>query len=265
MMGILDFRFERRQPRMKAKLLTDKTPGPAGREVEPQELLTDVRELILGARQTVARGVNAALVLLHWQIGQRIRRDILGEKRAEYGEGIVAALSRQLAVEFGGGFAEKNLRRMVQFAEVFPDEEIVATLSRQLGWSHFVELLPLKKHLQRNFYAEMCRIERWSVRTLRRKIAERLCCEHGRGSSATNLRDTKRFQGAFEILQTVSGESAQDEIPCTVFRGSAQAAWTAVERRRACRIRGCPEQRATIEWGRWRNENSALAIHCDNG
>jgi predicted nuclease of restriction endonuclease-like (RecB) superfamily len=155
---------------MKAKLLTDKTPGPAGREVEPQELLTDVRELILGARQTVARGVNAALVLLHWQIGQRIRRDILGEKRAEYGEGIVAALSRQLAVEFGGGFAEKNLRRMVQFAEVFPDEEIVATLSRQLGWSHFVELLPLKKHLQRNFYAEMCRIERWSVRALRRKI-----------------------------------------------------------------------------------------------
>ena len=139
---------------MKAKLLTDKTPGPAGREVEPQGLLTDVRELILGARQTVARGVNAALVLLHWQIGQRIRRDILGEKRAEYGEGIVAALSRQLAVEFGGGFAEKNLRRMVQFAEVFPDEEIVATLSRQLGWSHFVELLPLKKHLQRNFYAE---------------------------------------------------------------------------------------------------------------
>jgi len=59
---------------------------------------------------------------------------------------------------------------MVQFAEVFPDERIVATLSRQLGWSHFVELLPLNQHLQRDFYAEMCRVERWSVRTLRRKI-----------------------------------------------------------------------------------------------
>jgi len=136
----------------------------------PQVLLTDVRQLILAARQTVARGVNAALVLLHWQIGQRVRKDILGEKRAEYGEEIVATLSRQLTVEFGRGFAEKNLRRMVQLAEVFPDDKIVATLSRQLGWSHFVELLPLKKHLQRDFYAEMCRIERWSVRTLRRKI-----------------------------------------------------------------------------------------------
>ncbi len=82
----------------------------------------------------------------------------------------MSTLSRQLAAEFGSGFAEKNLRRMIQFAELFPDGEIVATLSRELGWSHFVELLPLKKHLQREFYAEMCRVERWSVRTLRQKI-----------------------------------------------------------------------------------------------
>ena len=134
-------------------------------------MLTDVRELILSARQTVARGVNATLVVLHWQVGQRIRKDILNDKRAEYGEEIVAKLSRQLTVEFGLGFAEKNLRRMVQLAEIFPDNRIVATLARQLGWSHFVELLPLKKHLQRAFYAEMCRIERWNVRTLRQKIA----------------------------------------------------------------------------------------------
>ena len=133
-------------------------------------LLQDVRELILTTRQGVARGVNAALVMLHWQIGQRLHKDILQEKRAEYGEEIVSTLSRQLSAEFGRGFAEKNLRRMIQFAEEFPDEKIVATLSRELGWSHFVELLPLKKHLQREFYAEMCRVERWSVRALRHKI-----------------------------------------------------------------------------------------------
>jgi len=133
-------------------------------------LLTEVRELILSARQTVARGVNAALVLLYWEIGQRILRDVLREKRAGYGEEILQTLSAKLVVEFGSGFAEKSLRRMVQFAEVFPDEKIVATLSRQLGWSHFVELIPLKKPLQRDFYAEMCRIERWSVRALRQKI-----------------------------------------------------------------------------------------------
>ena len=126
------------------------TPAASG----PKALLADVRELILSARQTVARGVNAALVALYWSIGQRIRRDILKEKRAEYGDEIVVTLSRQLALEFGRGFTEKNVRRMVQFAEVFPDEQIVATLSRQLGWSHFVELIPLNKHLQRDFYAE---------------------------------------------------------------------------------------------------------------
>ena len=133
-------------------------------------LLRDVRELIAGARERTAAAVNAALVLLYWGIGHRIRRDILKEKRAEYGEQIVSALSAQLTVEFGRGYAEKSLRRMLQFAEVFPSQEIVAALSRQLSWTHFVELLPLKTQLKRDFYADMCRVERWSVRTLRAKI-----------------------------------------------------------------------------------------------
>ena len=80
-------------------------------------------------------------------------------------------LSAQLVPEFGEGFSKRNLFRMIRFAEVFPVEQIVATLSTQLGWSHFVEIVPLKDDLQRNFYAEMCRIERWSVRTLRQKIS----------------------------------------------------------------------------------------------
>jgi hypothetical protein len=138
--------------------------------VGPNVLLADVRQMILAARQTFARGANAALVALYWRLGQRIQIDILQNKRADYGQQIVVTLSRQLTVEFGTGFHEKNLRRMVQFAEEFSEERVVATLSQQLGWSHFISLLPLKKHLQRDFYAEMCRIEKWSVRTLRRKI-----------------------------------------------------------------------------------------------
>ena len=63
------------------------------------------------------------------------------------------------------------MRRMVQFAEVFPDEAIVVSLLQQLGWAHFLALLPIKEPLAREFYAEMCRVERWSVRTLRLKIA----------------------------------------------------------------------------------------------
>jgi predicted nuclease of restriction endonuclease-like (RecB) superfamily len=134
-------------------------------------LFQDLRFLIIEARHDVARSVNSALVMLYWRVGQRIRKDILREERADYGEKIVSTLSTQLVNEFGTGFAEKNLRRMVQFAEAFPEEQIVVTLSRQLGWSHFVAVIPLDDDLKRDFYAEMCRIERWSVRTLRQKIS----------------------------------------------------------------------------------------------
>jgi len=135
------------------------------------QLLSDLRMLIAETRQDVARSVNSALLMLYWKVGQRIRQDILKEKRAAYGREIVVTLSRQLVEEFGNGFSRPNLFRMVRFAEVFSVEEIVSTLSRQLSWSHLVEIIPLKDDLQRDFYAEMCRIERWSVRTLRQKIA----------------------------------------------------------------------------------------------
>ena len=135
------------------------------------DLTSDIRRLIETARHNVAVTVNAGLTILYWQIGDRIRQDILKEKRADYGEEIVSTLSRQLVKEFGNGFSRPNLFRMVRFAEIFPEGKIVSTLSRQLSWSHFVEIIPLKDDLQRNFYAEMCRIERWSVRTLRKKIS----------------------------------------------------------------------------------------------
>jgi len=135
------------------------------------DLTSDIRKLIETARQNVAVTVNAGLTILYWQIGSRIRQNILKEKRAEYGLEIVVTLSRQLVKEFGNGFSRPNLFRMVRFAEVFPERKIVSTLSIQLSWSHFVEIIPLKDDFQRDFYAEMCRIERWSVRTLREKIS----------------------------------------------------------------------------------------------
>jgi predicted nuclease of restriction endonuclease-like (RecB) superfamily len=136
----------------------------------PPVLLSEVRELILAARQRTAQAVNAGLTLLYWQVGDRIRREVLKEKRADYGAEILQALSARLEAEFGRGFAEKNLRRTVQFAEVFPDHEIVVSLIRQLTWTHLIALIPLKDPLQRDFYAEMCRVERWSVRMLRSRI-----------------------------------------------------------------------------------------------
>lgn len=142
--------------------------------VPGKKLVNDLRTLILEARSKVALTVNAELTLLYWQIGRRIRQDILKKRRAAYGQEIVAALGRQLETEFGRGFSEKNLHRMVQFAAVFPDEKIVAALRRELGWTHFKQLIPIDDPLKREFYAEMCRMERWSTRTLNRKIQSML-------------------------------------------------------------------------------------------
>jgi hypothetical protein len=85
--------------------------------LKDQTLLPDIRDLILSARRQVAQAINAELTMLYWEIGRRIHQDILEEKRAAYGKEIVAALGRQLRSEFGRGFGEKNLHRMVQFAE----------------------------------------------------------------------------------------------------------------------------------------------------
>jgi len=137
-------------------------------------LLTDVRDLILQARAEVARAVDSGLVTLYWHVGRRIRQDILKEKRAEYGEQIVHALSGQLTVEFGEGFTRRNLFNMIRFAEVCPDAKIVHALRAQWGWTHFRQIIYLDDPLKRDFYAEICRIEKWNTRTLEKKIGSML-------------------------------------------------------------------------------------------
>src|SRR4051812_25578970 len=101
-------------------------------------LLGDLRSIIEAGRGAVAQAVNAGLVLIYWEVGKRIHREILGERRAKYGEQIVATLSRQLTSDYGEGFSKSRLLRMIQFSETFADRRIVQTLSGQLGWSHFL-------------------------------------------------------------------------------------------------------------------------------
>lgn len=139
-------------------------------KVNEAALLADLRGLIQSARQRVATVANATTTMLCWHVGHRLLRDNLQDGRAAYGKRILATVSQVLTTEFGQGFTYSALTRMIRFAECLPDKAIVATLSQQLSWSHFHALLPIKDPLARNFYAEMCRIERWDVRTLRRKI-----------------------------------------------------------------------------------------------
>ena len=114
-------------------------------------LVADVRSMIEQTRKGVAHAVSAGMTLLYWRIGKRIQTEVLEGRRADYGKKIVSTLSRQLAKEFGVGFSEKSLRRMVQFAEVFPDSEIVVLLIRQLSWTHILALIPLKDPLRCEF------------------------------------------------------------------------------------------------------------------
>ncbi|MBK6520464.1 MAG: DUF1016 family protein [Polyangiaceae bacterium] len=133
-------------------------------------LLRDLEQMIEAARHQVAVAANAALTTLHWQIGNRVRSDVLEGRRAEYGARIVSAVGRQLEARHGRGFGEKSIRHMLRFAQVFPEAAIVAALRRQLTWSHFKQLIYIPDDLKRTFYAEMCRIEGWSTRALAQKI-----------------------------------------------------------------------------------------------
>ncbi|MBH2534042.1 DUF1016 family protein [Serratia marcescens] len=167
-------------------------------------LLGDIRALIESARQRAVSAVNSELTMLYWRIGQRIYTQVLAGRRAEYGEEVLPTLAAQLVQEYGGSFAVKNLRRMVQFASTFPDEQIVVSLIRQLSWTHFIALIPLKDPLQRDYYVQMASAERWSVRTLRERIDSMLYertalskkpCETIAEELAT-LRDAQRMSPA---------------------------------------------------------------------
>lgn len=160
-------------------------------------LFNELSNLIDKSQWQVVSYANATLTLLFWQIGKRINDDILENQRADYGKQIVSTLSTQLQNKYGRNYAERNLRRMMQFANEFPDFEIVVTLSRQLTWSHFVELLPLKSYESKVFYAELVTKETLNIKELRRQIATK----------------------AFERTQIANVQSAQsDVIPMNTFK-----------------------------------------------
>lgn len=186
--------------------MSEKTSPP----VLPLEPLHDeLRDLIAASRQRLAATVNAELTLLYWRIGQRLSSEVLGGERAQYGAQLMDRLGERLAQEFGRGFEAKNLRRMVQFAQAFADASIVATLSRQLSWSHVVALLPLKSAEARHHYAEQASLERWSVRELRHQI-ERKAFERRVIASAQ--------AAEANALVAVNASSAAGTSPAQVFK-----------------------------------------------
>jgi predicted nuclease of restriction endonuclease-like (RecB) superfamily len=139
-----------------------------------ENIKDDIVTLIESTKLNVTKSINSSLTLMFWQIGNRILSESLSNKRADYGKEIVVTLSRELEMKFGNNYKEKNLRRMIQFAQKFPSFENVATLSRNLSWSHFITLIPIKKEETRVFYSKLCYENSYSVRELRKQIEKKV-------------------------------------------------------------------------------------------
>ena len=143
-------------------------------ETYEQRLLEQLLNLIEQSKKQVAIQVNSELTLLFWQVGKHINEYVLQNQRADYGKRIFPTLSIKLQEKYGRNFEEKNLRRMSQFAEQFGDYKIVVPLARQLSWSHFLILLPLKNREAQLFYAQKAVQEAWGKRELRSQINQKV-------------------------------------------------------------------------------------------
>ena len=133
-------------------------------------LFIEIKSLVEKSKQKVAVTVNTTMTQLYWNIGKCIKEDILHNTRAEYGKKIIATLSSQLTKEFGRGWSEKHLRHCLRIAETIQDEEILYALSRELSWTHIRTIIYIDDPIKRDFYFEMCKMERWSTRVLQERI-----------------------------------------------------------------------------------------------
>jgi predicted nuclease of restriction endonuclease-like (RecB) superfamily len=153
-----------------------------------QSLFTELSQLIEQSQQQVVAQANSTLTMLFWHIGNRINKEILQNKRADYGKQIVQTLSTQLKEKYGRNFELGNLRRMIQFAEQFPDIQIVAPLARQLSWSHFTILIPIKNQEAKLFYANLAAEGILGKRELRKQISTKTF----ERSNIANLQNTSK-------------------------------------------------------------------------
>ena len=136
-------------------------------------LFERVAAIIENRKSRAGAYANREVTLMYWEIGKDVGSTVLDYKRGEYGKRILATLSQQLQSRYGKSFEYTKITRMIKFAELFPNEEIVATLSQELSWSHFVEMLPLKSEEARLYYAQDSIARNYGVRELRHQISRK--------------------------------------------------------------------------------------------
>ena len=169
-------------------------------------LVSEIKTLIEQSKQQLSVTVNATMSILYWQIGKRINQDVLNNSRAGYGEQIVQSLSAQLTELYGNGWSKRQLHHCIRFVEIIPDYQIVHTLCTQLSWSHIRLIIPMEDGLKRMFYIEMCKLEKWSVRTFQERINSMLY-----ERTAISKKPELTIKNELEILNT-SGQITPDLV-----------------------------------------------------
>jgi predicted nuclease of restriction endonuclease-like (RecB) superfamily len=169
----------------------------------PSPVLQDIQALINAARERVAGRVNEEITRLYWQVGKRVHLEVLQGERAEYGRQLLAALSQSLMVQYGHGWSEPHLRQCVQLAQAFDDEQILYTVCTELSWSHIRSLMYIDEPLKREFYIEICKLERWSARQLQERIKSMLF-----ERSAISKKPEQTIQNDLKLLRTEGKLSA---------------------------------------------------------
>lgn len=149
-------------------------PETLSRNTLESSLYHDVCSIIDNARHRVAVYVNSEICLMNWNIGKRIKEDILSNQRAEYGKQTIKTLAEQLVLKYGAGWGFQKLQHCVRAAYTFSYEDISYAVEIQLSWTHLRTLMSVKNELARQFYMEMCRLEHWNTRTLEEKIDSNL-------------------------------------------------------------------------------------------
>jgi len=134
----------------------------------PNDMLNQIKQVMIDARSNVARAVNNELIAAYWNVGRIIvEHEQDNNERAIYGKQTLKELSKILTEEFGKGFSVSNLQFMRRFYQNYPIQQ---TLSVKLSWSHYCELLLISEADKRSFYEKECVGAGWSVRELKRQI-----------------------------------------------------------------------------------------------
>ena len=134
-------------------------------------LINDVRNIVESGLRKAYQNTNAITVLTYWQVGRRIvEEEQQGERRAEYGSGLIETLAQVLSMDYSRGFSARDLRNYRQLYLCFNDLEIWYTRVPNLTWSHYRTLLSVTSDDARYWYVKEASREMWSVRTLARNV-----------------------------------------------------------------------------------------------